>query len=163
MRNHERARWLHEIVWVLSLRRILLGRWGSTPRRMRLLGMDVAWRQLEWCSSSIALEEVSTHSWVCLLDWWVIKTSHISERNLHLDIWGTHYVLMMMRRGMQSGTSPKVVGIRWEHWWSKAKTHTRLPINISILKLILKIVSISVNTCVKSISKTASESLIASS
>lgn len=160
MRNHEGTRWLHEIVRVLSLRRILLGCRGSTPRRMRLLGCNIAWRQLEWCPSS-TWKEVSIHGCICLLDWGIIKTSHIWER-LHLDIWGTHYVLMMMRRGMQSGTSPKVVGIRGEHRLSEAKAHARLPINISILKLVLKIVSISVNTCVKPVSKAASKWLITS-
>jgi hypothetical protein len=161
MRNHEWTRWLHEIVWVLCLWRILLGCRGSTPRRMRLLGSYIAWRQLEGCSS-ITLKEVSINSCICLLGWWVIKTSHIWERYLHLDIWGTHYVLMMMWRGMQSGTSPKVIGIRWKQGLPKAKTHTRLPVNISILKLILKIVSISVNTCVESVSKTTSKCLITS-
>ena len=161
MWNHEGTRWLHEIVWVLCLRRILLGCRGSTPRRMRLLGSNIARRKLERCSS-ITLKEVSIYPCICLLSWRVIKTSHIWERCLHLNIWGTHYVLMMMWRGMQSGTSPKVIGIRWKQVLPKAKTHTRLPVNISILKLILKIVSISVNTCVESVSKTASERLITS-
>jgi hypothetical protein len=42
---------------------------------------------------------------------------------------------------------------------AEAKTHTCLPINISILKLVLKIVSTSVNICLKSISKSASKTL----
>jgi hypothetical protein len=53
---------------------------------------------------------------------------------------------------MQCGTSPKMVGIRWKHRLSKAKAHACLSVILSVLKLVLKIVSVRVNACVKTIS-----------
>jgi hypothetical protein len=75
-RQHKWTWWFHESVWGLSLGRILLGGRRSSPGGMwLLLGLNVAWWELERCSTIWSRKEVSGHRSIRLLNVRIVETA----------------------------------------------------------------------------------------